>query len=195
MKMMSNPFDQFAAWFEQVRQTAIDKPNAMTLSTVDSKARPHARIVLLSSFDNHGFVFHTNYNSSKGSHIANNPHVALSFWWDEPGYQVTINGIAEKTSGSESDAYFAGRPRGSQIGAWASEQSQVIDSRETLESRLARFKEKFYNSDVPRPPHWGGYRVIPEEFEFWINGADRLHDRFRYRKDAQGIWQHVRLSP
>ncbi|MDH5632732.1 MAG: pyridoxamine 5'-phosphate oxidase [Gammaproteobacteria bacterium] len=191
----SNPIDQFSDWFEMAGKASIDKPNAMMLTTVDERRQPHSRIVLLSSFDDRGFVFHTNYESAKGAHIAGNARVALSFWWDELGYQVHIRGKAEQTPPEASDAYFARRPRGSQLGAWASEQSREIPDRASLEQRLQHFTDQFRDQDVPRPPHWGGYRVIPEEIEFWINGADRLHDRFLFNRDTEGNWQSRRLAP
>jgi pyridoxamine 5'-phosphate oxidase len=191
----SDPLTLFANWFAEAGETDIDKPNAMTLTTVDSSNRPHARIVLLSSFDEHGFVFHTNYNSDKGRDIAHNPQASLSFWWDQLGYQILINGKVEKTTAEESDAYFAKRPRGSQIGAWASEQSHTISNRESLEAKVRQFTEEFEGKDVPRPSHWGGYRVVPDQFEFWVNGADRLHDRFRFTIDDNGNWQSSRLAP
>lgn len=195
MEFLSDPIQQFSSWYEQVKQAAIDKPNAMSLATVDNRGRPYIRIVLLSSFDDRGLVFHTNYNSRKGQDIAANPQVAVSFWWDDPGYQVHINGVAEKTSDTDSDAYFASRPRGSQLGAWASEQSHVIENRATLEKRLKQFEEKYRNTEVPRPPHWGGYRIKPDTMEFWINGADRLHDRFLYTRNESGNWSMARLAP
>lgn len=191
----TNPIDQFADWFEMAGKASIDKPNAMMLTTVDERHQPHSRIVLLSSFDDRGFVFHTNYESTKGRHIAGNDRVALSFWWDELGYQVHIRGKAEQTLPEESDAYFARRPRGSQLGAWASEQSREIPDRTVLEQRVQQFTDQFRNQDVPRPPHWGGYRVAPEEIEFWINGADRLHDRFLFSRDNDGNWHSRRLAP
>jgi len=191
----SDPLALFSTWFAEAGKTDIDKPNAMTLTTVDSTHRPHARIVLLSSFDEHGFVFHTNYNSDKGHDIAHNPQVSLSFWWDQLGYQIQINGKAEKTTPEESDDYFANRPRGSQIGAWASDQSHIIADRESLETKVRQFTEEFEGKDVSRPSHWGGYRVVPDQFEFWVNGADRLHDRFRFTIDDNGDWQSSRLAP
>lgn len=191
----SDPLTLFANWFAEAGETNIDKPNAMTLTTVDNANRPHARIVLLSSFDEHGFVFHTNYNSDKGHDIAHNPQVSLSFWWDQLGYQIQINGKAEKTTPEESDAYFAKRPRGSQIGAWASDQSHIIDDRDALEAKVRQFTEEFKGEDVLRPSHWGGYRVVPDQFEFWVNGVDRLHDRFRFLKGKNGDWESSRLAP
>jgi len=191
---LPDPFEMFANWFGLAGESGIDKPNAMTLSTRGEDGQVSSRIVLLSSFDQRGFVFHTNYQSHKAQQIANDPRVALLFWWDPIGYEVRIEGRAEKTSAEDSDAYFSGRPRGSQIGAWASEQSAVIESREVLEDRVEVLHKKYAGQEVPRPPHWGGYRVVPVSFEFWINQESRLHDRFLYTKRDQG-WQWVRLAP
>jgi len=193
-KPHDDPFQQFAAWYEMASNSSIEKPNAMVLSTGDSESGISSRVVLMSSFDQHGFVFHTNYLSKKGREIESNPRVALLFWWDELGYQVRIGGAAEKTSPSEADDYFAGRPRGSQIGAWASDQSQVIPGRSVLDERVDEFLAKYRASDVPRPPHWGGYRVKPDRFEFWVNREDRLHDRFCYTPSGDA-WAWVRLAP
>jgi pyridoxamine 5'-phosphate oxidase len=193
-KPNDDPFKQFAAWYEMADHSSIEKPNAMVLSTSDGEGWVSSRIVLLSSFDHDGFVFHTNYLSKKGREIDTNSRVALLFWWDELGYQVRIEGIAGKTTSSESDDYFAGRPRGSQIGAWASEQSEVIPGRSVLDERVTDFKVKYRGGDVPRPPHWGGYRVKPDSFEFWINRESRLHDRFRFEL-LGNAWRWVRLAP
>ena len=191
---LADPLKQFSDWFERAQKTIIDKPNAMTLSTCDGSGRPSARIVLLSSFSDHGFVFHTNYLSDKGRQMDSNDQVSLLFWWDELGYQVRIQGKVEKTSAADSDAYFAGRPRGSQIGAWASEQSRSIQDRKVLDQRVIDFTEQFHGKPVPRPPHWGGYIVRPDYFEFWLNRDDRLHDRFAY-KLSEGGWVWSRLAP
>jgi len=190
----NNPIDQFADWFEQARHAGIDKPNAMVLSTSTADGKPSSRVVLLSSYSENGFVFHTNYLSQKGEELEQNNHVSLLFWWDELGYQVRINGRAAKTAPEKSDAYFAGRPRGSQVGAWASEQSRVIESRDVLDRRVANFTEKFEGVAVSRPPHWGGYIVVPESIEFWINRDDRLHDRFLFTREGEG-WRWQRLAP
>lgn len=193
-KPHDNPFKQFAAWYEMAGNSSIDKPHAMVLSTSDGAGEVSSRMVLLSSFNQEGFVFHTNYLSRKGREIESSPRVALLFWWDELGYQVRIAGTVEKTDPVESDEYFAGRPRGSQIGAWASEQSQVIPGRTVLDERVAEFREKFKSVEVPRPSSWGGYRVKPDQFEFWVNRDNRLHDRFSY-KLSNGAWEWVRLAP
>lgn len=191
--LKDNPVEQFADWFEQASRTGIDKPNAMILSTAGDQGAA-ARVVLLSSFDEQGFVFHTNYLSDKGHEIEQDNRVNLLFWWDELGYQVRISGVAEKTAPEKSDAYFAGRPRGSQLGAWASEQSHEIEGREVLDQRVEQFTDKFRDTDVPRPSHWGGYLIRPAVIEFWINRDDRLHDRFRFSRE-QGQWRQVRLAP
>ncbi len=190
-----DPFKQFSRWYQQARKAGIDKPNAMTLATVDSRNRPDARVVLLSSHDERGFVFHTNYLSSKGRQLAHSPYAVLLFWWDPLDYQVRIEGRIEKTSAEESDLYFSHRPRGSQLGAWASQQSEELESRAQLQRRMREFEQKYQDGPVPRPPHWGGYRLIPEQFEFWIGRQDRLHDRFLYSPGLQQQWKMKRLSP
>jgi pyridoxamine 5'-phosphate oxidase len=190
----SNPFDLFANWYSLAGQSGIDKPNAMTLSTSGDNGQVSSRMVLLSSFDEQGFVFHTNYKSHKAMQIDKDSRVALLFWWDPIGYQVRIEGRAGKTSAGESDAYFSQRPRGSQIGAWASEQSTVIASRDVLEEQVRELHDRYAGREVPRPPHWGGYRVVPELFEFWINQDSRLHDRFLYKLENLQ-WQWTRLAP
>lgn len=191
----NNPLALFADWFERASRAGIDKPHAMVLATAGADGPPSARVVLLTSHDERGFVFHTNYESEKGAEIAENDGVSLVFWWDPLGYQVRIEGRAEKTSAAESDAYFAKRPRGSQLGAWASDQSRAIPSREWLEERVRALEQQYRGRSVPRPPHWGGYRVIPHAFEFWQDRADRLHERIRYERDAQGGWRSTRLAP
>ncbi len=166
----------------------------MALATVGPGGRPAVRMVLLSSFDERGFVFHTNYRSRKGEEIAQSSRVALSLWWDPLARQVRVEGRAERTSAAESDAYFAGRPRGSQLGAWASNQSAVIPDRAVLEERVLEAERRYAGGPVPRPPHWGGYRVVPDLIEFWEGRESRLHDRIRYRREAGG-WVAERLAP
>lgn len=190
-----DPIAQFAQWYAKARASEIDKPHAMALSTVAADGRPSCRMVLLSSFDERGFVFHTNYDSRKSEEIARNNRVTLTFWWDPLGYQVRIEGPAEKTTGAESDAYFARRPRGSQLGAWASDQSRPMENRAALEQRMRDFEEQFKNQAVGRPPHWGGYRVVPHAIEFWRHRDDRLHERMRYDRDGAGAWRTVLLAP
>jgi len=193
--MSTDPIAKFSQWYAKASQCGIDKPHAMTLATFGADGRPSARIVLLSSFDERGFVFHTNYGSDKGRAIAANPKVALVFWWDPLGYQVRIEGRAERISAAESDAYFAKRPRGSQLGAWASNQSQPIAGRAELEDRLRELDTQYRERPVPRPLHWGGYRVLADAIEFWENRDDRLHDRLRYERDANGAWRTSFLAP
>ena len=196
MNIDPNPYKQFAKWYKRAQASSIDKPNGMSLSTVNAEGRVSSRIVLLSRFsEEEGFVFHTNYLSRKGHDLKANPYAALLFWWDEIGYQIRIEGNVEQTSAEKSDKYFLKRPRGSQLGAWASEQSQVIESRNLLETRLAKFTQEFENTrDVPRPPHWGGYALKPVMLEFWLNRKDRMHDRVVYQRQESG-WSNLLLAP
>jgi pyridoxamine 5'-phosphate oxidase len=190
-----NPVVQFEDWFRYACETVPLDPNAVTLSTVDSKNRPSSRTVLLKWFDDDGFVFFTNYDSRKAVHIETNPNVSLLFFWSEAARQVKIRGTAEKISSKESLSYFLSRPRGSQIGAWVSSQSSVISSRSLLENKFQEIKQKFKNKEVPLPSFWGGYRVIPNEIEFWQGRRNRLHDRFQYTKQDDGSWTIERLAP
>jgi pyridoxamine 5'-phosphate oxidase len=190
-----NPFRQFDAWFAQAVAAKLPEPNTMTLATVDSRGRPSARIVLVKGVDERGFVFFTNYESRKGRELADNPHASLLFYWIELERQVRIEGNVVKASPAESDQYFESRPLGSRIGAWASEQSQVIESRAVLEAREREISAK-YGEHPPRPPHWGGYRLIPDAIEFWQGRPSRLHDRLLYTRAVEGgDWQLARLSP
>ena len=189
-----SPFAQFAKWYEEARAAQPHLPEAMTVATA-SKDIVTTRVCLLKDFDEHGFVFYTNYNSRKGAQIRENPRVSLCFFWPIPDRQVRIDGVAVKTTEEESDAYFATRPRGSQLGAWASNQSAVVFGREDLDRKVRELEASYRERQIPRPPHWGGYRVIPVEIEFWQGRADRLHDRFVYRLREPKDWVIERLSP
>ncbi len=195
MDVHPNPFEQFKIWFDQALAAQLPEPNAMTIATATLDGKPSARIVLLKDYDERGFVFYTNYDSHKGRQLVKNPWGAIAFWWAELERQVRIEGRVELVSAAESDAYFHSRPKGSQLGAWASNQSQVIDSREALEQRLQQLKEEYENKEIPRPPHWGGFRVIPTEMEFWQGRPNRLHDRLVYQRGEDGNWLIQRLSP
>jgi pyridoxamine 5'-phosphate oxidase len=189
-----NPFKQFEQWFRQAEAVVPILPNAMTLSTATKEGVPSARVVLLKDFDEHGFVFYTNYSSQKGKELDENPLAALSFYWAQPARQVRITGIATRTSRTESEAYFHTRPIDSQLGAWASNQGEVIGGREVLELRMEELSKEYAGKAIPLPPYWGGYRVAPFLFEFWQNRASRLHDRLRY-KLVGGQWMIERLAP
>jgi len=189
----ADPFEQFTRWFDEAVAAAVPEPNAMTLATVDASGRPSARIVLLKAVDARGLVFHTNYASSKGRQLAADPRVALLFFWPALERQVRIEGVAERVSADESDAYFAQRPRASQLSAWASPQSEPVADRAWLEAELARVETRFAG-DVPRPPNWGGVRVAPERFEFWQGRTSRLHDRLVWKREGTR-WTIGRLAP
>jgi len=190
-----DPIVQFEDWFRYACETVSLDPNAVTLATVDSKMRPSSRTVLLKSFDEKGFVFFTNYESRKAADMEKNPNVSLLFFWSESARQVKIRGTAEKIPMKESLAYFLSRPRGSQIGAWVSAQSSVISSRSLLEAKFQEIKQKFKDKDVTLPAFWGGYRVVPDQIEFWQGRRNRLHDRFEFTKQDDGSWKIERLAP
>ncbi|MDO6786692.1 pyridoxamine 5'-phosphate oxidase [Cobetia marina] len=193
----SEPFEQFQEWLTSALSADDNDANVMTLSTVDSQGKPHARIVLLKGYDAQGFIFYTNYQSHKGSELANVPHAALTFWWPAMERQVRIEGRVEKVSDATSDHYFASRPKESQLGAWVSQQSVEIPDRDWLSERQGRFEKVYADSDVPRPEHWGGYRVVPEMIEFWQGQPSRLHDRVRYQRldTEDNEWHKVMLAP
>jgi pyridoxamine 5'-phosphate oxidase len=191
----SNPLQQFGAWFAAALAADIRDVNAMSLATATPDGKPSVRIVLLKGFDERGFAFFTNYDSEKAREIDANPYAALVFYWAQLERQVRISGAVEKTSREDSAAYFHSRPVGSQLGAWVSKQSEVIDARQILDARLTEMTERFENGDIPLPPHWGGYRVKPDKFEFWQGRPNRLHDRFRYSLQADGTWLIDRLAP
>ena len=190
-----DPIKQFGNWFTAAIEAGIRDVNAMSLATADADGKPSVRIVLLKGFDQNGFVFFTNHESEKGRHLAANPNAALAFYWIEMDRQIRINGRAEKISREESEHYFHSRPVGSQLGAWVSRQSEVIDGRKVLDARLAEMTERFGDGPIPLPPHWGGYRLEPDRIEFWQGRPNRLHDRFRYSRRADGNWQIDRLAP
>lgn len=189
-----DPFQQFKNWFDEISDGVSIEPNAMSLATVDAAGQPTVRTVLLKGFDERGFVFFTNYESRKGKAIADNPKVSLCFWWREQQRQVHIQGIASRISRQESEAYFKTRPRGSQIGARISQQSQVIDGRSILEYSFEDMERAFADKEIPMPDNWGGYLVAPEVIEFWQGRESRLHDRIQYRKSGNG-WILERLAP
>ncbi|MEY6432933.1 pyridoxamine 5'-phosphate oxidase [Thioalkalicoccus limnaeus] len=190
-----NPVMQFEDWYQATIETGLPEPNAMTLATVDRNGQPWARTVLLKLYDDRGFVFFTNYDSAKAEQIGGNPRVALLFPWVALGRQIQITGMAERIPTAESLRYFLTRPRGSQIGAWASQQSKVIQSRALLDIKVAEIQQRFAAGQVPLPAFWGGLRVAPETIEFWQARPNRLHDRFRYQRDAHGVWSVQRLAP
>lgn len=193
--LLETPFQQFQLWLEQAIAAELPEPNAMTLATLSAQGKPIARMVLLKGLDEKGFVFYTNYDSAKGKQLTETDSAALVFWWAGLERQVRVEGTVEKVSSTESDAYFQSRPKASQLGAWASPQSQAIENRGILEKRLAQLEEKYATEKVPRPPHWGGFRVIPSAIEFWQGRPSRLHDRIRYELDEKGDWFYQRLAP
>lgn len=189
----SDPIEQFGIWFKDAKDSGIREPNAMVLSTIRGN-KPSSRVVLLKGYDDQGFTFFTNYLSDKGIQMAETPFVSLNFFWDILERQVRLEGTVEKLTEKDSDEYFWSRPRGSQIGAWVSNQSSVIESREVLEEKLKHYTDKFKDSEIiPRPPYWGGYLVRPDSMEFWQGRTSRLHDRLLYNREDKG-WKISRLS-
>ncbi|MFF8994951.1 pyridoxamine 5'-phosphate oxidase [Streptomyces sp. NPDC014983] len=198
--LATHPMDQFARWFEDAARAALHgtlyEPNAMVVATADAEGRPSTRTVLMKQFDTEGFVFYTNYDSRKGRDLAANPHVSLLFPWHPLARQVVVTGTARRTGRDETAAYFRVRPHGSQLGAWASAQSTVVGSRAELDAAYAELESRYPEGEqVPVPPHWGGFRVVPEAIEFWQGRENRLHDRLRYTARPDGTWQVDRLSP
>ncbi len=190
-----DPIERFREFYQEAAATGMDDPNAMVVSSVDAEGRPSSRVVLLKDFDATGFVFYTNLESRKGAEILANPDVSLSFYWRETGKQVVIRGRAEPVSAAEADAYFATRPRTSQLGAWASRQSRPLKSRPHLMARVAKYEAKFLTGAVPRPPHWSGFRVVPSYIELWVAGTFRLHDRTLFERTDDDSWTSRKLNP
>lgn len=190
----ADPFAQFRRWFAEAQEAKVHEPNAMALATADAEGTPNVRMVLLKEFDARGFVFYTDYRSVKGVEIDGNARAALCFWWGPLERQLRIRGAISRVSAEESAAYFRVRPRGSQLGAWASAQSSVLVSREDLEQKHEELAALYPEAEVPYPEHWGGFRIAPESFEFWQGRESRLHDRFRYLPNGPG-WKIERLSP
>lgn len=190
-----DPFEQFRAWLGDAHAAGVMQPNAMTLSTIDEHGHPDARVVLLKGFDDRGLVFYTCRTSRKGRQLVSHPHAALTFFWDVLERQVRVQGSVEWTTDAESDDYFRTRPRSGQLGAIVSNQSETIPGRDTLEDALAELTARSGDGPLERPPSWGGYRVLPTEFEFWQGRSSRLHDRIRYTQDRHGAWTRERLAP
>lgn len=191
-----NPITQFDIWFKEAMKAEIPEPNAMIIASVNSKGMPSARVVLLKGFDPSGFVFYTNYESQKGKELLQNPHCALVFNWLELERQIRIEGKVEKLSAQASSDYFHKRPKKSQIGAWASPQSQCIPSRDILEENVQNLQQKYANAEnLPRPDHWGGFKVVPSRIEFWQGRSSRLHDRLNFQKGENNSWNLERLAP
>ena len=192
--LLNNPFEQFSLWMDQALEAGIVDPTAMSVATVDAQGKPWQRMVLLKGFDERGFVFYTNLGSRKASDITSNPQVSLQFPWLQLDRQVIVGGMAERLADNENSDYFKSRPISSQLAAWASEQSSPIASREVLEAQFNAVQQRFESGEIPLPEFWGGYRIVPREFEFWQGGENRLHDRFSFQRDGDS-WIISRLSP
>lgn len=190
----NNPISQFGKWYQDAKDSSLTMPHAMTLATTDSDGHANARIVLLKGWDQQGFRFFTNYQSVKGDELTHTPFASLVFWWEPLLRQIRIKGLISRLSAEDSDAYFHSRPRMSQIGAWASQQSREIESRKTLQQAVTRIEKEFGDNAIPRPPHWGGFLLQPQVIEFWQEQPFRLHDRMQYRRTPTG-WERSRLSP
>jgi pyridoxamine 5'-phosphate oxidase len=193
--LAADPFAQFEKWFAQAEACEVDEPNAMCLATVSPEGQPSTRVVLLKAFSDQGLVFYTNYESRKAIEMEANPKVSANFLWLPLQRQINVTGRVERVSKATALKYFLTRPFASRLGAWSSPQSKVIGSRQILEAKLEQMKRKFANGEVPLPDNWGGYRIVPETFEFWQGGSGRLHDRFLYQRDATGQWTTARLAP
>ena len=193
--LLADPFEQFEQWFQQAQKCEVDEPNAMCLATVDADGQPFTRTVLLKGLSQKGLVFYTNYESRKAVQLDTHPKASANFLWLPLQRQVSVNGRVEKVSKMESLKYFISRPLASRLGAWTSPQSKIITSRQILETKLEQMKRKFANGEVPLPDNWGGYRIVPETFEFWQGRSGRLHDRFLFQRDANAGWTINRLAP
>jgi pyridoxamine 5'-phosphate oxidase len=193
--LAADPLEQFATWFTAATEAEVPDPNAMTLATVGPDGRPSARIVLLKGVSEGGFVFFSDYRSAKGRELETQADAALVFWWHPLSRQVRVTGTVARTSAAESEDYYVSRPEGSRLGAWASIQSSEITDRAVLETAVAAAAARFAGGPIPRPPHWGGYRLIPDTVEFWQGRTNRLHDRFLYTRNGEDSWHRVRLSP
>lgn len=193
--LAADPLDQFRKWFQQALEAGVPEPSAMTLATADPSGCPSARIVLLKGMDERGFLFYTNYQSRKGRELGENPRAALVFFWSELERQIRITGEVSRLSPEESALYFESRPRGSRLGAWASEQGQPVTNREHLIERFREYRRKFLGQPIPMPSYWGGYVLHPVRIEFWQGRVNRLHDRFQYTRSQEGAWEVARLAP
>ncbi len=194
-QMDADPIRQLQQWLQEAIEAGVIEPNALCLATVDEQGQPDARFMLLRGLDDRGLVFYTHTNSAKGRQLNANRHVAAVFWWGELHRQVRVQGPVERVSEAEADAYFATRPRGHQLAAWASPQSELIPDRQVLEARMAALEQQYEGRPVPRPPYWTGYRIVPHTVEFWQGRPNRLHDRLRYTREPDGSWKLERLAP